>query len=166
MLFKVGHLGSNYLQWVHMPAPGQPRFFRSPVLEYLTKTPWWVVPLIWVPIILACLRRAFLGSHKHCTQPMLLVAAGVLLWQLLEYCIHRHIFHAHPRSYWAITMHFGFHGCHHKFPQDRERLVFPPLPAFFIAAAIHTLLTAALPKEAVMPVFSGVLLGYLAYDSW
>lgn len=133
---QVGHLGNSYLRWVHRPAPGQPRFFRSPALEYLTKTPWWVawldvhwdlqimlqhqfravclsaearfclvtasgsccfvvpvcrwvVPLIWVPIILACLRRAFLGSHLHYSQPMLLVAAGVLLWQLLEYCIHR-----------------------------------------------------------------------------
>ena len=49
----------------------------------------WVVPLIWVPIILACLRRSFLDSQMQWPQLALLVAAGVLLWQLLEYCIHR-----------------------------------------------------------------------------
>lgn len=37
---QVGELGNSYVQWVHRPAPGQPRFFRSPVIEYLTKTPW------------------------------------------------------------------------------------------------------------------------------
>ena len=58
----------------------------------------------------------------------------------------RFIFHAQPVGYWPITLHFGFHGCHHKFPMDKERLVFPPLPAFAVASVIYALLAAALPK--------------------
>ena len=46
-----------------------------------------------------------------------------------RYAIHRCLFHARPCGYWPTTLHFGFHGCHHKFPADAARLVFPPLPA-------------------------------------
>lgn len=45
-----------------------------------------------------------------------------LRW-LVEYCLHRFLFHASPSSYWGITLHYSFHGCHHKYPNDRLRLV-------------------------------------------
>ena len=48
------------------------------------------------------------------------------------------------QGYWGITLHFLFHGCHHKFPTDALRLVFPPLPAAAIAAGIWGSLRACL----------------------
>lgn len=47
---------------------------------------------------------------------------------LVEYCLHRFLFHASPASYWGITLHYAFHGCHHKYPNDRLRLVRGPPP--------------------------------------
>lgn len=78
-----------------------------------------------------------------------LLPPGVMLWQLIEYCIHRYMFHAVPRGYWAITLHFLFHGCHHKYPTDSLRLVFPPLPAALIASTILAGLWVALPMVRV-----------------
>ena len=66
-------------------------------------------------------------------------------WSIGQFS-RRFIFHAQPVGYWPITLHFGFHGCHHKFPMDKERLVFPPLPAFAVASVIYALLAAALPE--------------------
>lgn len=63
-----------------------------------------------------------------------------------RYAIHRCLFHARPRGYWAIMLHFGFHGCHHKFPADAARLVFPPLPAAAIAALLRAAAHALLPS--------------------
>ena len=40
MLVQVGSLGSAYQAWVHRPVKGAPRFFSSPILEHITKTPW------------------------------------------------------------------------------------------------------------------------------
>jgi hypothetical protein len=97
-------------------------------------------------------------------QLLLLQLAGVALWQLLEYCIHRFGFHARGDGYWAVTIHFLFHGNHHKFPMDHERLVFPPLPAALIAALIYGAIRAALPAGAALGLMSGVLFGYTAYD--
>lgn len=39
-LAQVGKLGPAYHSWVHKPVPGAPRFFASPWLEAITKTPW------------------------------------------------------------------------------------------------------------------------------
>ena len=51
--------------------------------------PRWVVPLVWTPIVLACIGRAFHASTLPRAATALLVCAGALLWQLLEYSIHR-----------------------------------------------------------------------------
>lgn len=41
---------------------------------------------------------------------------GLLLWPLIEYTIHRWLFHLQPpdNSPLLITLHFGIHGLHHK----------------------------------------------------
>jgi hypothetical protein len=56
------------------------------------------------------------------------------------------MFHSIPERPWAIAAHFALHGCHHKFPLDASRLVFPPLPAAMVAAAVYGLLRAVLAK--------------------
>ena len=137
---------------------------------------------MWGPIVLACMVRAFLRCGVPPAATLLLTGCGVVLWEVLEYSIHRSgtssasttrsswssqhvmhaglsactciacrfIFHARPASYWPITLHFGFHGCHHKFPLDKERLVFPPVPAILVASAIYALLAAVLPQVCPM----------------
>ena len=106
----------------------------------------WVVPLLWGPVLVICLALSLASRQLHTASILALVIAGGLLWQLMEYCIHRCLFHAVPSSYWGITAHFMFHGCHHKFPMDDARLVFPPLPAAAVAAGIWSALRAALPQ--------------------
>lgn len=41
---------------------------------------------------------------------------GLLLWSLVEYLIHRFLFHMKPPndSYYLIVLHFILHGQHHK----------------------------------------------------
>lgn len=164
ILSQVGYLGTGYVQWMHHPVGGAPRFFRSSLLEAITKTPWWVVPCIWVPITLALLARALSTWSDQPAAACSLILAGLILWQLIEYCLHRFIFHAEPTEYWGITFHFLFHGCHHKYPTDAMRLVFPPLPAGAIAGGIWGSLRIALSQEVALPVFAGIIGGYLAYD--
>ncbi|EFN58992.1 hypothetical protein CHLNCDRAFT_18903, partial [Chlorella variabilis] len=93
-----------------------------------------------------------------------LAAAGVVLWQLIEYSMHRWVFHAAPGGPNTIVAHFLMHGNHHKYPSDIERLVFPPLPACLPASAIYGTLQACLPQASAGAIFAGVLVGYVAYD--
>ncbi|KAK9866863.1 hypothetical protein WJX84_009766 [Apatococcus fuscideae] len=155
---------AGYNDWVHSPEPGQPRFFISNPAEAVTKTPWWVVPLVWLPIIAALLIAACRSYGHSALSTAGFSAAGLILWQFIEYSIHRFIFHAIPSDPALIVIHFLFHGCHHKYPMDKERLVFPPLPAASIASLLYLLVRAATSQARSVPIFAGVLIGYLAYD--
>ncbi len=164
LALRVGLLGPElYWQWAHRPVPGQPRFFAHPLLEACTKTPWWLVPLLWLPLFLGCLAHAW-RAHPRPWELAAHLVLGVLCWQLLEYAIHRFVFHARPRSYLGITLHFLLHGNHHKFPADPLRLVFPPLPASLLVLAVWRALHAVLPPRHAVPLFAGMGVGYVAYD--
>lgn len=52
MLSQVAGLGERYNEWVLSPVDRNLRLFGNPFLESLTITPWYVVPLVWIPIIL------------------------------------------------------------------------------------------------------------------
>jgi dihydroceramide fatty acyl 2-hydroxylase len=161
---QVGSLGSTYWTWVHEPEPGHPRFFSSPLIEACSKTPWWLVPLLWLPLFTASLVGAVAAHGVQPPWAIALLTLGVLGWQLLEYLIHRFVFHAELNSRWGITFHFLFHGCHHKYPMDKLRLVFPPVPAAIVVSLVYCCLVAALPRGTALAVFAGMGYGYVAYD--
>ena len=162
ILWQVGSLQGRYMEWVHTPLPGKPRFFRSEWAERVTKVKWWVVPLVWVPVMLAT--SIISARELPLIESIQYLMMGIILWQCIEYSLHRFLFHWEPRHPRAIFMHFLFHGCHHKFPMDIERLVFPPIPASWVALLIFSMLRLWCTLYVAMSIFSGALLGYIVYD--
>eukprot|EP00898_Chlorokybus_atmophyticus_P005526 jgi/Chlat1/5975/Chrsp4S06293 len=167
LVFQVGHLGSYYQQWVHIPEArkGPARFFKSDIMETISRTPWFLVPLVWMPVVFACL--AYPLVHWQLRRDVAVVAflAGMVVWSLLEYLIHRFIFHHGTQNYWGNTFHFLFHGCHHKLPLDNYRLVFPPTAAAVVASLGFLLALSLAPSlREALPLFAGGLCGYVLYD--
>nr|XP_049693211.1 uncharacterized protein LOC110380041 [Helicoverpa armigera] len=173
LLNQLDAIAPHYETWVNSAVYRKCRLFASPLLESLTYTPWYLVPMFWVPIIL------YLGVTQYlelvvcgdsCTQTPLSngqyiyhVALGVLIWTALEYTLHRWVFHLNPgSSVTLIKFHFLIHGMHHKVPFDGLRQVFPPVPAFFLAVIIYSMLKPFL----AVPILNltGGLIGYLTYD--
>jgi len=163
LVFQVGNLGEDYLEWVHAPVSGAPIFFDGP-LELITKTPWFLVPCVWLPVVAWALWRSAAIAKLPAADILSCFLVGLALWQVLEYGIHRVLFHSEPSGYWGITAHFLFHGNHHKFPTDKYRLVFPPVPAGVIIWVIYIGLRAVLPAHVDLAVGSGALFGYVCYD--
>lgn len=165
LVCQVGHLGEDYDKWVHQPIMGKegPRFFHSNILEVFTRTAWWVIPIIWIPIA-----SCFIYSSFRLGLPVphlpLLVLLGIFVWTLTEYLLHRFLFHVQTKSYWGNTMHYLLHGCHHKHPMDSLRLVFPPAGAALIAYMIWSSVKLVFPPSIAPAVFGGILLGYVMYD--
>lgn len=52
MIPQIGKLGNQYSDWVHKPVDRPLRLFYYDFLEILTKTPWWLVPVYWIPVII------------------------------------------------------------------------------------------------------------------
>jgi len=163
---QVGKLGRRYQEWLGAPClASEPlRMFDSHFLEGASKTPWWTVPLLWLPLALFSLWAALVRHATPAAAAAAHACGGLLAWSLVEYALHRFVFHARPTSYWGITLHFSFHGCHHKHPSDRLRLVFPPLFAAPLVAGFRFAIAAALPVGRAAPFFAGMLSGYVAYD--
>ncbi|CAH0582903.1 unnamed protein product [Chrysodeixis includens] len=173
LLSQLDAISSDYHTWVNSAVYRKCRLFASPWLEALTFTPWYLVPMFWIPIIL------YLGATQYlevvacggsCQQTPLTtlqyiyhVGLGVLLWTGLEYNLHRWVFHFDPGSSpTMIKLHFLIHGMHHKVPFDGLRQVFPPIPAAVLTLLIYSMLKPLLAYPAVK--LTGALIGYLAYD--
>ncbi|XP_043701977.1 dihydroceramide fatty acyl 2-hydroxylase FAH1-like [Telopea speciosissima] len=165
LVFQVGHLGESYQEWVHQPIVTKegPRFFASDFWEFLTQTVWWVIPVIWLPVVFWCIFTCILMGHTL-PQVSLLVASGIFIWTLLEYTLHRFLFHIETKSYWGNTMHYLLHGCHHKHPMDALRLVFPPAGTAVLSLLFWNLLKLVATPSTTPALFGGILLGYVMYD--
>ncbi|KAK5966475.1 hypothetical protein GCK32_000259, partial [Trichostrongylus colubriformis] len=172
VLSKVGSLGANYWTWIHQPYEGTLRLFNSDFLESLTRTAWWVVPLVWLPIvaIFSLFAMGDMYARWGLWKGALIWAncftAGVIAWTLSEYSLHRWVFHwkPNPESPTQIVLHFLLHGLHHKTPMDGDRLVFPPVPALFIVGLFYAIYTSILPWHIFCAFGSGKLFGYVGYD--
>nr|XP_057930976.1 fatty acid 2-hydroxylase [Doryrhamphus excisus] len=181
LAWQVGHLGEKYDAWVHQPVDRPIRLFGNPFMEASTKTSWYWVPVVWLPIVFYLswycytylakgITRIAITSdfsvlvHKYSFLVFFLL--GWFLWSFIEYCIHRFVFHMKPpaHNYYLITLHFLLHGQHHKSPFDGSRLVFPPGLASLVVGTFYTILCSLLPEIIAISVFTGGLCGYVVYD--
>jgi 4-hydroxysphinganine ceramide fatty acyl 2-hydroxylase len=142
------------------------RLFDNWFMEMVTKTHWWVIPSIYIPIFL------YWYSFVTCSlsEMLAIVFAGVLSWSFAEYMIHRLMFHCEdffyfPRFSKFYAIHFLVHGIHHAFPQDRLRLVFPPILGLpIMKAVIISPIRSVLPPYYSYPFLIGITIGYILYD--
>jgi len=67
-----------------------------------------------------------------------------------------------PHNKWVFTFHFMIHGIHHAFPQDRYRIVFPPIPGnlFIFYPLIYAPLKSVLPANIFYNLYLGLIIGY------
>lgn len=94
---------------------------------------------------------------------VLLAAGGLACWTLIEYLLHRFVFHHTPRSPRQMFLGYLFHGVHHAFPEDRLRWTIPLVTSLPVAGLLTAICVLGF-GAAGGPVMAGVLLGYLAYD--
>jgi 4-hydroxysphinganine ceramide fatty acyl 2-hydroxylase len=122
-IFTGGFSKDFYIEQVHIPqhVKGSAPIFGHPALEVFTKTPWWVIPMVYIPIVGLCLSIA-VADNMHPFAIGSWFAAGILLWTFIEYSLHRFLFHVDeylPDNTLCITLHFLLHGIHHYLPMDR-----------------------------------------------
>jgi sterol desaturase/sphingolipid hydroxylase (fatty acid hydroxylase superfamily) len=56
------------------------------------------------------------------------------------------------------------HGYHHVFPDDKNRLVAPPLMSWPLAGIFAVATHGMLPANGWLSAYAGLTVGYLAYD--
>ncbi|CCX04388.1 hypothetical protein FPQ18DRAFT_93100 [Pyronema domesticum] len=160
-----------YLEQVHKPRHykgGESAPLFGNFLEPLSKTPWWVVPILWLPCVAYGLYRANEGLSSPAVTASLW-GCGLAIWTLLEYALHRCLFHVDekmPDNRVFITLHFLLHGIHHYLPMDRLRLVMPPALFTILATPFWKLAHVIFWTNWYMgtAVYCGGITGYICYD--
>ena len=140
------------------------RLFQNPFLEQCTYVHPAVPLLLWGPVSAYTFSRGILRGDIDFITSMLLVIAGLFIWSLSEYVLHRWVFHFTPHGALQERVAFLIHGIHHEDPQDERRLLMPPAAAIFIASLFYALFYGVLGSVNANPFFAGFILGYLAYD--
>jgi dihydroceramide fatty acyl 2-hydroxylase len=139
-----------------------PRMFESDFMDKLSRVHPSVPVILFLPAILVLLG---LGLARMEVLPVIgLFAGGYAFWTLMEYWIHRGIFHFEPEEGFGARLHWIIHGVHHDHPNDPMRLVMPPSVSVPLALVFYVLFVVVL-GGAVAPAFgAGFLAGYLIYD--
>lgn len=138
--------------------------FKNEFIEKYLARAHWVTPGLWfLPIAAWGLYTGFTNPALSALTVVGLFFGGWLFWSLLEYVLHRFVFHSltptedHPENYLVHTY-------HHDFPDDATRLVMVPIGSWplgvLFAAAFRLLLGGTL----WFPAFAGACVGYVAYD--
>jgi sterol desaturase/sphingolipid hydroxylase (fatty acid hydroxylase superfamily) len=159
------------------------RMFRHDWIERCSHVHPVVPHVIFWPVIVTLLVIAR-------TPPVMtaaLVLAGLVVWTLTEYILHRFLFHA-PDAIMEEThriaaalapdepvipalptfrhvTYFIAHGVHHEYPSDSSRLVLPPTASVPLAVVFYGLFRLAFGAAATPPMFAGFITGYLIYDT-
>jgi 4-hydroxysphinganine ceramide fatty acyl 2-hydroxylase len=140
------------------------RMFESDFMEFFSHVHPATPAVLYGPIIAFMLYLSFV--HKKLS--FLAVAAffviGILIWTLLEYVIHRYVFHYEPKTRWGKLLHFIMHGVHHDYPNDATRLVMPPIISVPLAVVFYTVFWLTLGRFAPAAL-AGFGFGYVCYDT-
>jgi dihydroceramide fatty acyl 2-hydroxylase len=140
------------------------RLFRNRLLEHLSLVHPVFPVLFWTPVIGWLLQRSVVVHHLGAGTVVVLAGAGLAVWSLAEYVIHRFVFHLAPSSPGGKRLQYIVHGVHHDHPRDPLRLLMPPAPAAVVATMLYGLFRVVLGPAWVDPFFASFLTGYLLYD--
>ncbi len=142
---------------------GTKKLFENKLLEKLTRTH------IAIPISLFMVYSGALLYYSITQVGVLtpwqtagLFAAGFFLFTLVEYLMHRYLFHIDTSTKRKAKLQYTLHGVHHEYPKDKERLAMPPIMSITIATTLLFLFKLIL-SDMVFAFLPGFLVGYAGY---
>jgi sterol desaturase/sphingolipid hydroxylase (fatty acid hydroxylase superfamily) len=133
-------------------------------MEAFSKVHFSIPLFIFIPVIGYFMYKAIFLFHEPALSVLFLFAGGIVVWSLAEYVMHRFIFHYEPSSDYGKRLHFIFHGIHHDYPNDANRLVMAPSVSIPLAVLFYYSFLMILGEQDVASFFSGFVTGYLCYD--
>lgn len=94
-IWRGGFSKDFYLEQVHRPRHykgGRSAPLFGNFLEPLSLTPWWVIPVVWLPCVAYGIYLARPGFQTP-SEEVAYWLLGLFLWTLAEYSLHRFLFH-------------------------------------------------------------------------
>lgn len=140
---------------------GTTQLFQNRILEGLTRTNF-MLPVVFYYVLAATFICLSVFNHVGIASYWWLFPAGMIVFSLVEYLIHRFVFHFKAVTAKEIQLQYNIHGVHHEFPRDKDRLVMPPVISILLAAIFYELFQATMGRTGWI-FFAGFVAGYSTY---
>jgi sterol desaturase/sphingolipid hydroxylase (fatty acid hydroxylase superfamily) len=122
-------------------------------------------PLSFYTTVALCLGFLAARAKLPRSNTIILLAVGLLSWGLIEYGLHRFIFHYHARSRLGVKLLYQVHLSHHEDPEAINRLFASLLLSTPIASTYWLLAWAVTGSWAAASyLFIGMASGYFYYE--
>ena len=142
--------------------PGAGRVFKNPVLEALTKTHIAIpLTLFWTAGILT-LGYSISALGISWGTAAIFFLGGIVLFTLVEYVMHRYLYHIPAQTEKRKRFQYVIHGVHHDHPRDKSRLAMPPLLSILLAVMFISLFRLVIGPNGYA-FGGGFLFGYSSY---
>lgn len=155
-------MGKGFTKESKINNKGTKTLFDNPVIERLSRTH------ISIPLILFTLYSSGLlywslaNTALGVGTTVGLFFTGLLSFTLVEYLAHRYIFHMGTYTTLRKKLQYAFHGVHHDYPKDKDRLAMPPIMSLTIATALLFLFRLVM-GDFTFGFLPGFLMGYAGY---
>ena len=143
---------------------GSGRIFKNRTLEKLTRTPFIVPVAFFYLLSLVCLWIAIHNPDISFFGDLWMFPVGMIAFSLVEYLIHRFLFHFHTSSPQQEKIQYSIHGIHHEYPRDKDRLVMPIVLSLLLSFLFYLLFRVLFGASGIL-FFSGFIAGYSTYLS-
>ncbi len=128
----------------------------------------WMPVALYIPLGLLISAASLLVHPRSVNETLILFGVGVFAWTLIEYILHRFVFHwITDKEPWRMLS-SGFHMSHHHAVENHEPDIVITRPAGSLPFALlfyllFSLLTLSFSAAAL--IMTGVFVGYLFYES-
>lgn len=125
----------------------------------------WAPTLTFGPLALLFALLSFDIQTRSWLSAGSLILGGVLVWTLIEYVLHRFVFHlVQVKEPWK-TIASGLHMAHHRDTETKDLIIAPPVVSLLFSIPIFLILLACTQSvSAALMMHAGVLFGYIAYE--
>jgi 4-hydroxysphinganine ceramide fatty acyl 2-hydroxylase len=141
---------------------GSGQVFKNPTLEKLTRTPFIVPVAFFYLLSFVCLWVAFRNPDIAFLGNLWMFPVGMIAFSLVEYLIHRYLFHFRTASVRQEKIQYSIHGIHHEYPRDKDRLVMPIVLSLLLSFLFYLLFRILFGASGIL-FFAGFIAGYSTY---
>ncbi|PIB34673.1 fatty acid hydroxylase [Reichenbachiella sp. 5M10] len=147
----------------HQPkTTGTTRMFKNPILEKLTRTHISLPLVVFSTISSYLIYRALAVVGLTPLTVAFAFLGGLLFFTLIEYMMHRFVFHMKEDTPVKEKIVYTMHGVHHDYPRDKDRLAMP-VPVSVAMSFVFFLIYRFVMGDIAYAFLPGFLMGYASY---
>lgn len=139
-----------------------PPLFGNKYLDAFTRTHIAIPVSIFFIYAIGLIYWTAIATDLNILQIISLFLGGWFVFTFVEYHVHKRFYHMEPTSEKRKELSYKFHGVHHDFPKDKQRLAMPPIMSIVIGTVLLFILKLFLGKYA-FSFLAGFMVGYACY---